>query len=161
VFHILITFLPFGTMEVVGLTASIITLISAATLTSSTLTRLWGLRGSPLYVDSALNEVTDFTATLTLVQSALNVAEVPEDVHDQLEGLLSRAKDRLEAFDRYLKEEVLREDNNGNSTDRPKLRRRAKFKQIVGEAQQQIDGLQQALLSTKANLTIALGVAQM
>jgi hypothetical protein len=112
-------------MEVVGLTASIITLISAATLTSSTLTRLWGLRGSPLYVDSALNEVTDFTATLTLVQSALNVAEVPEDVHDQLEGLLSRAKDRLEAFDRYLKEEVLREDNNGNSTDRPKLRRRA------------------------------------
>jgi hypothetical protein len=93
-------------MEVVGLTASIITLISAATLTGSTLTRLWGLRGSALYVVSALNEVTDFTATLTLVQSALSVAEVPEDIHDQLESHLSRVKDRLEAFDRYLKEEV-------------------------------------------------------
>jgi hypothetical protein len=147
-------------MEAVGLAASVITLISAATLTGSTLTRLWGLRGSPLYVVSALNEVTDFTATLTLVQSTLSVAEVPEDVHAQLESLLSRAKDRLEAFDRYLKENVLREDNGVNSTDRPKLRRRAKFKEIVGEAQQQINGLQQELLSTKVNLAIALGVAQ-
>jgi hypothetical protein len=30
----------------------------------------------------------------------------------------------------------------------------------VGEAQQQINGLQQGLLSIKVNLTLALGVAQ-
>jgi hypothetical protein len=147
-------------MEAVGLAASIITLISAASLTSSTLTRLWGLRGSPLYVVSALNEVTDFTATLTLVQSTLSVAEIPEDVLDELERQLYRAKDRLEAFDRYLKEKVLREDEGVYNMNQPKLRRRAKFKEIVGEAQQHINGLQQGILSIKSNLTLALGVAQ-
>jgi hypothetical protein len=67
-------------MEAVGLVASIITLINAATLTSASLTRLMGLRGCPLYVVSALNEVNDFQATLTLVKSVLDIQEIPEDV---------------------------------------------------------------------------------
>jgi hypothetical protein len=159
-FHTFIAFLYSHTMEAVGFAASIITLISAASLTGSTLTRLWGLRGSPLYVVSALNEVTDFTATLNLVQSTLSVAEVPEDVLAELERLLARAKDRLEAFDKYLKQKVLREDEEVHNMDQLKLRRRAKFKEVVGEAQQQINGLQQGLLSIKVNLTLALGVAQ-
>jgi hypothetical protein len=147
-------------MDVLGLAASIITLTSAVTLTGSTLTRLWGLRGSPLYVVSALNEVNDFTATLALVQSTLSEAEVPKDVLAKLDGLLSRARYRLEAFDRYLKENVLRDVNRVHGINQPKLRRRAKLKEIVGEAQQQIDGLQRGLLSAKVNLTLALGVAQ-
>jgi hypothetical protein len=104
--------------------------------------------------------VTDFTATLNLVQSTLSVAEVPEDVLAELERLLARAKDRLEAFDKYLKQKVLREDEGVHNMDQLKLRRRAKFKEVVGEAQQQINGLQQGLLSIKVNLTLALGVAQ-
>jgi hypothetical protein len=45
--------------------------------------------------------------------------------------------------------------------DHPKLRRRAKLKEIVGQAQQQIDGLQQGLLSIKMNLVLVLSVAQL
>jgi hypothetical protein len=147
-------------MEAVGLAASIITLISAASLTGSTLTRLWGLRGSPLYVVSALNEVTDFTATLTLVQSTLSVAGVPDDVLNTIAKLLSQANERLEAFDRYLKEQVLCEDKGTCNTGQPKLRRRAKFKEVVGEAQQHFNSFHQGLLSIKVNLVLALGVAQ-
>lgn len=42
-------------MEAMGLVASVITLINAATFTGASLTRLMGLRGCPLYVISALN----------------------------------------------------------------------------------------------------------
>lgn len=96
-------------MEAVGLAASIITLVGAGTLTSTTLTRLWGLRGSPLYVTTALNEVNDFKATLTLVQTILDMVELPEDILAELSRLLRQAKTQLEAFDRYLREHVLRE----------------------------------------------------
>jgi hypothetical protein len=148
-------------MEAVGLTASIITLINAVTLTSSALTRLWGLRGCPLYVVLALNEVNDFNATLTLVQSALDVGEVPDDVIIELERLIYRARQQLEGFDRYLKDHVLRKESGTFDIQAPKLKRRAKFMEIVGEAQHQIDGLQQGLLSIKVNLTLALGVGQL
>jgi hypothetical protein len=83
-------------MEAVGLVASIVTLISAATLIGSSLTRLWGLRGTPLYVAAALNEVNDFKATLTLVQSVLAVRAIPPDVLFNLDKLLNQAKERLE-----------------------------------------------------------------
>lgn len=148
-------------MEAVGLVASIITLVGAASLTGSSLTRLWGLRGSPLYIISALNEVNDFKATLSLIQSTLSVKQVPEDVVLELGQLLDRARIRLDEFDRYLKEKVLQESPGKCNLDRPKLRRRAKLKEILGEAQQQIDGLQQGLLSIKVSLALALGVAQL
>jgi|TARA_R110002003_G_scaffold3_22_gene116 hypothetical protein len=148
-------------MEAVGLAASIITLIGAATLTSSSLTRLWALRGTPLYVVTALNEVNDFKATLILVQSALQTGQASETVSLELSRLLDRAKERLEAFDQYLKDEVLKEEYGTHNVDHPKLRRRAKLKEIVGQAQQQIDGLQQGLLSIKMNLVLVLSVAQL
>jgi hypothetical protein len=148
-------------MEAVGLVASIITLIGAASRTGSSLIRLWNLRGSPLYVTSALNEVNDFKATLCLVQTALSVQEVPEDVLLGLGELLDRAKTRLNEFDRYLKEKLLQDGTVTCDLDRPRLRRRAKIREILSKAQQEIDGLQQGLLSIKFSLALALNVAQM
>ncbi|KAF2029829.1 hypothetical protein EK21DRAFT_112507 [Setomelanomma holmii] len=118
-------------MKAVGFVASIITLIGAATLTSSTLTRLLGLKGSPLYVVNALNEVNDFNATLTLVQTALQIREVPHEVQEELGKLLARAQQQLEAFNQYLKAEVLREEHGSYDTSHLKLRRRAKLKEII------------------------------
>jgi hypothetical protein len=67
-------------MEAVGLVESIITFISAAKFTVSSSARIWGLRGTPLHVAAALNEVNDFKATLTRVQSVLGVRDIPPDV---------------------------------------------------------------------------------
>lgn len=108
-------------MEAVGLTASIITLVSAAALTSSTLTRLWRLQGCPSYVVSALNETEDFRASLTLVSSVLDVEQVPEDVLVEVARLLARAKHLLQNFDVFLKDKVIQAHDGSNSA-RPKLR---------------------------------------
>lgn len=149
-------------MEVVGLAASVSTLIGVATLTASSLARLWRLQGTPLYVVTALNEVNDFKATLVLVQTVFSRNEVSGEVSAELERLLHRAQKELGHFDKYLHDNVLKEREGAlPAGNRPKLRRRAKLKEVLGEAQQQIDGLQQGLLSIKVNLTLALGVAQL
>jgi hypothetical protein len=148
-------------MEVVGLVASISTLIRVTAGTVSSLTRLWRLRGTPLYVVTALNEVNDFKATLVLVQTALNRSEVSEEVCAELESLLHRAHEELHGFDQYVKEKILKEGEGSDGHDHPKLRRRAKLKEFLGEAQHHVDGLQQGLLSIKVNLTLVLGVAQL
>jgi len=148
-------------MEAIGLVASIITLIGAATLTGSSLTRLWGLWGTPFYIVTALNEVNDFTATLTLLKSVLNMGDVPDEVLTELARLLQRAADQLDSFDRYLGNEVLRDKYWTSDRNQPRLRRRAKWREVIGEAQQQIDGLQQGLLSIKVNIGLALNVAQL
>jgi hypothetical protein len=148
-------------MEVVGLVASISTLIRVAAATVSALTKLWRLRGTPLYVITALNEVNDFKATLVLVQTALNRSEISEEVCAELERLLLRAHEELHGFELFVKEKLLKEGERSDKYNRPKLRRRAQLKEFLGEAQQQIDGLQQGLLSIKVNLTLVLGVAQL
>jgi hypothetical protein len=148
-------------MEVVGLVASISTLIRVTAATVSSLTKLWRLRGTPLYVITALNEVNDFKATLVLVQTALNRSEISEEVCAELERLLHRAHEELHGFEQYVKEKIVKEGERSDEYDRPKLRRRAQLKEFLGEAQQQIDGLQQGLLSIKVNLTLVLGVAQL
>ncbi|KAI4674310.1 uncharacterized protein J4E84_010685 [Alternaria hordeiaustralica] len=59
-------------MEAIGLVASIITLISAASNAALILERVLGLRGVSLYVLGALNEVTDFKATSTLMKLSIS-----------------------------------------------------------------------------------------
>jgi hypothetical protein len=43
-------------MDPISLAASIVTLISAANVTVTALTRLWSLRSRPRYLDVAINE---------------------------------------------------------------------------------------------------------
>lgn len=148
-------------MEAVGLAASVITLISAAALTSSTLMRLRGLKGCPLYVLSALNEFNDFTATLILVQSVLGVEEITEKVLAELERLMGRAKYQLERLDTYLKQQVLREEPVGTNLNLAKLRRHARWKEVIGEAQHQMEGLQEALRSIKDDLLPVMSAGQL
>jgi hypothetical protein len=88
--------------------------------------------------------------------------EVSGEVYAQLERLLHRAQKELGDFDKYLHDNVLKEaEGLAPIGGRPRLRRRAKLKEVIGEAQQQIDGLQQGLLSIKVNITLVLGVAQL
>ena len=146
------------TMEAVGLAASIITLISAATLTGATITRVWGLRGCPQSVTTSLNEVEDFKGVLLLVHNALSDLDYD---NDQIRRLLDRAKIRLAAFDTYLKIEILREEAQVQDDERPKLKKRAKWKEVVGQLQHEIDTLKQELSSIKQSLMVALGAAQL
>ncbi|KAJ4342843.1 hypothetical protein N0V95_006822 [Ascochyta clinopodiicola] len=144
-------------MEVAGLTASIITLIGAATLAGATVSRIWGLRDAPpLYVLTALNEINDFKATLKLAQYALeSLPGTPIDLIDEeIARFLNRAKTSLAAFNTYLHEKVIRESANGS--DVIILRRRAKLKEILGEAQSEMSVLQQELASIKLSLNTAL-----
>jgi hypothetical protein len=144
-------------MEVAGLTASIITLIGAATLAGSTVSRIWGLRDSPpLYVLTALNEINDFKATLSLIQCALeNLPTTPPDfIDEEIARFLRRAETSLTAFNNYLQEKVLR--GGAGDSDTIKLRRRAKLKEILGEAQSEMNVLQQELTSIKLSLNTAL-----
>ncbi|KAH6629071.1 hypothetical protein C7974DRAFT_393786 [Boeremia exigua] len=147
-------------MEVAGLTASIITLISATTLAGSAVIRVWGLRGLPLYIQAALNEINDFKATLMLVRDAhSSLKAVPSDSFDaEVVRLIARADERLTAFNTYMKEKVLRD--GPTHTSEIKLRRRAKLKEIFGEAQSELGVLQQELASIKLGLTTALVAVQ-
>lgn len=148
-------------MEVVGLAASISTLIGVASVTASTLTRLWRLRGTPLYVVTALNEINDFKATLVLLRTIISRDEATDEVKAELTRLLHRAQEDLESFDRFLQDNILKQTEPVSGATSPHLRRRTRFKEVIGEAQQQIDGLQQGLLSIKVNITLALGVAHL
>ena len=143
-------------MEAVGVVASVITLIGATSLTSSMLTRLCGLRGTPLHVLTALNEVKDFQATLSLVRSALTELG---DGETAVLTLLVRAKERLDTFNGYLQQEIL--DNDDRGTKAIKLRKRAKFKEVMGQIQSEINALQQDLMSIKLSLVLALGVTNL
>ena len=150
-------------MEAIGLAASVITLIGATSLTSSMLTRLWGLHGTPIYILTALNDLRDFQTALALVQSAFEELDgaIPDAVVVEVHKLLSHAADRIGAFNDFLKQEVLREYDLEASSMMPKIRKRAKFKEIIGQAQCQIATLQQELLSIKMSLSLALGVANL
>lgn len=145
-------------MEAVGLAASVITLIGATTLASATITRAWGLRGCPQSVLTSLNEVEDFKGVLLAVRSALGDLDYD---NEQIRRILTRAKTRLESFDTFLKEKVLRDEVRPNNDEGPRLRKRAKWKEVIGELQSEIDTLKQELSSIKQSLAITLAVANL
>jgi hypothetical protein len=149
-------------MEVVGLVASVITLIGAASLTSSTIHRAWGLRGSPPYLITALNEVNDFKALLEFIRAALSdTDDIEEHVKSEIRRLLDRANERLHAFDEYLKTKVLRDGEKFDSNANPKLRKSAKLREVIGEGQIHVNVLQQELNSVKMNLMLAINISQL
>ena len=145
-------------MEAVGLAASVITLIGAATLTGATITRAWGLLECPQSITTSLNEVEDFKGVLLLVHNALGDLDYD---NDQIRKLLDRAKMRLEAFDMYLNTEILCEKAQMQDGKRPKLKKRAQWKEVVGQLQHEIDTLKQELSSIKQSLMVALAAAQL
>jgi hypothetical protein len=147
-------------MEVVGLVASVMTLIGAASLTSSTIHRAWGLRGSPPYLATALNEVNDFKALLEFVRAALtDTDDLEEHAKSEIKRLLDRANEKLLAFDEYLKTKVLRDGEKFDSNAR--LRKSAKLREVIGEGQVQVNVLQQELNSVKMNLMLAINISQL
>jgi hypothetical protein len=147
-------------MEVVGLVASVITLIGAASLTSSTIHRAWGLRGSPPYLVTALNEVNDFKALLEFIRAALSdTDDLEEHVKSEIQRLLDRANAKLHAFDEYPKTKVLRDGEKFDSNAR--LRKSAKLREVIGEGQVQVNALQQELNSVKMNLMLAINISQL
>jgi hypothetical protein len=148
-------------MEVVGLVASVITLIGAANLTSSTIQRAWGLRGSPPYLIDALNEVNDFKALLQFIRAALSDDSIEECVKSEIKRLLDRANEKLHAFDEYLKTKVLRDGVEFDSNANVKLRKSAKLREVIGEGQVQVNALQQELNSVKMNLMLAINISQL
>lgn len=79
----------------------------------------------------------------------------------EVHKLLSHAADRIEGFNEFLKQQVLRDCEPEARSMMIKMRKRAKFKEIIGQAQCQINTLQQELLSIKMSLSLALGVANM
>jgi hypothetical protein len=107
--------------------------------------------------------LNDFQATLALVQFTFQELDeaVPNTVKIEIGKLLTRARDCLEAFNTFMKEKVLRETKDETYGASPKLRKRAKFKEVVGQAQCQVDAIQRELLSIKLSLALALGVATM
>ena len=102
--------------------------------------------------------MTDFKATLRVVQAAVDGFEddIPNHVKSELERLLGRAKDQLNDFNLFLTDQILKNgriDENG----RPKLKRRAKIREILGENQTKVDSLRHALDSIKIGLGVILG----
>jgi hypothetical protein len=145
-------------MEAVGLAASLITLIGAASLASATITRAIGLRGCPQSVLTSRNEVEDFKGVLLIAQQALGDLDYD---NEQIRRLLTRAQTRIEAFDTFLKEKVLRDDVRPHTDGALRLRKRAKWKEVIGELQSEIDTLKQELSSIKQSLNVALAAANL
>lgn len=145
-------------MEAVGLAASIITLIGAASLASATISRAVGLRGCPQSICTSFNEVEDFKGVLLIAQNALGDLDYD---NEQIRRLLARAQMRLEAFDIFLKEKVLRDDGGLHEDGSPRLRRRAKWKEVIGELQSEIDTIKQELASIKQSLILAMTAASL
>ena len=153
-------------MEAIGLVASIITLISAASHVASLLERVLGLRGIPLYVLGAINEVTDFKATLTLVQTAVDGTQhqLPQAYRAEYNRLLDRAMGCMDAFTKYLQRNILRERQEVAGAGKViELKRRVKWMDVLGrgQAQCQIDAFQQELTSLKLNLVLAMSATNL
>jgi hypothetical protein len=150
-------------MEVVGLVASVVTLIGAASLTSATIHRAWGLRGSPPYLITALNEVNDFKALLEFIRATLSDTDdsLEEHVKSEIKRLLDRANEKLLAFDEYLQTKVLRDGEKRDSNANPRLRKSAKLREVIGEGQVHVNALQQELNSIKMNLMLAINISQL
>lgn len=153
-------------MEAIDLVASIVTLISAGSHAASILEQVLGLRGVSRYVLGAINEVTDFEATLTLAQTALNENQhqVPPPYQAKFHRLSSRAMGRVDAFTKYLRRNVLRERKEVTGADKvTKLNRRVKWMDVLGtgQVQCQIDAFQQELASLKLSFVLAMSATNL
>ncbi|KAI4616133.1 uncharacterized protein J4E87_008868 [Alternaria ethzedia] len=147
-------------MEAIGLVASIITLISAASHATSVLERVLGLRGISLYVLGAINEVSDFKATLTLVQTTLEETQhqLPLDHRVEYTRLLDRAMGCMNAFTKYLQKHVLRDREQVACVGKAmELKRRMKWTEVLGggQTQCQINAFQQELASLKLSFVLS------
>ena len=97
-------------MEVVGLTASLITLVGATSLAGSTISRIWGLHETPpTYILVVLNELKYFKTTLSIVQNALQYvpATSPDPIDTEIVRYLARADTALNDFNNYLHRKVI------------------------------------------------------
>jgi len=153
-------------MEAIGLVASIITLVSAASHAASILERVLGLRGIFLYVLGAINEVTDFKATLVLLQTTLEETEhqLPLDHGVEYDRLFDRSTGCMNAFTKYLRKNVLREREKMACADKVmELKRRAKWMEVLGggQAQCQINAFQQELASLKLSFVLVMSVTNL
>ncbi|KAH6629070.1 hypothetical protein C7974DRAFT_180390 [Boeremia exigua] len=143
--------------EVVGLIASIATLIEVAGKTGRTISRIRKLQSSPpRYILAAQNEIERFTAALDLIQDILNSRPTaPSDkVKLELTRLHKQAINALQEFDDFLKLKVIHDTPDGDGTF--KLRRRAKVKEVFGEAQSEFVDFHQQLVSIKQNMQLVL-----
>ena len=153
-------------MEAIGLVASIITLVSAASHAASILERVLGLRGISLYVLGAINEVTDFKATLVLLQTTLEETQhqLPLDHRVEYDRLLDRSMGCMNAFTKHLRKNVLRERENAACADKAmELKRRAKWMEVLGgsQAQSRINTFQQELASLKMSFVLAMSATNL
>jgi len=153
-------------MEAVGLVASIITLVSAASHVASILERVLGLRGISLYVLGAINEVTDFKATLALVQTVVEEAQhqLPPAYRVEYNRLLDRAMGCMDAFTKYLRRNVLREREEVVGAGKViELKRRMKWTEVWGggQVQCQINAFQQELASLKLSFVLAMSATNL
>ncbi|KAI4639298.1 uncharacterized protein J4E78_010983 [Alternaria triticimaculans] len=153
-------------MEAIGLVASIITLISAASHAASLLERVLGLRGIPLHVLGAINEVTDFKAVIALVKTAFEETQhqLPLEYEIEFNRLSDRAMGRIDAFTKHLRRNVLREREGAIGDHKvTELKRRVKWMEVLGrgQAQGQIDSFQQELASLKLSFVLAMSATNL
>jgi len=153
-------------MEAIGLVASIITLISAASHAASLLERVLGLRGIPLYVLGAISEVTDFKAILTLVKTAFEETqhELPLEYRVEYNRISDRAMNCINAFTKHLRRNVLREREGAIGDHKvTELKRRVKWMEVLGrgQAQGQIDAFQRELASLKLSFVLAMSATNL
>lgn len=101
--------------------------------------------------------MTDFKAILRVVHTAVAGQEqhLPDHIKEEIDRLLRRAKDQLAAFNHFLTDQIVK-DGKIDGNDIPKLKRRAKFREILGENQSRVDTLRQALDSVKIGLGVSL-----
>lgn len=147
--------------EVVGLIASIATLIEATGKTGRTISRIRKLQTSPpRYILAAHNEIERFMTALGLIHEILDDGRTSPSgkAEVELSRLHSQAASVLEDFDKFLQEKVLSDKHNDDDT--LKLRRRAILKELVGEAQSEFLEFQQQLMSIKQNMQLVLQTLQ-
>ncbi|KAF2185368.1 ankyrin [Zopfia rhizophila CBS 207.26] len=148
-------------MDPLSISASIITLISAASAIEKGLKRLWSLRYAPENLEILINEVTDFRATLKLTNSAVDaIQESDVEVLLTLKSLLIRAQTQLDAIKLFVETHLLK---RGEMRDANHLRlsRRAKVREVLGESQRKLDALRKSLANTKTDLIMALTTINM
>ena len=125
-----------------------------------------GLRGISLFVLGAINEVSDFKATPTLVQTSLEETQhqVPLEYRVEYNRLLDRATSCVDAFTKHLLGNVLRKRENVPGADEVmELKRRAKWIEVLGgsQAQCQINAFEQELASLKLSFVLAMSATNL
>ncbi|ORX94879.1 hypothetical protein BCR34DRAFT_608123 [Clohesyomyces aquaticus] len=146
-------------MDPVSLAASIITLAAAASNTGAALQRLWELKQASENLSVIINEVTEFELVLAFVLEAVTSLQSPE--HDRatktLQIFLDRAEVQIKDIKDFVQAQLACTDvGKFDAHTKPKMKKRGKLKEILGENQRKLEPLRQQLVSTKLGLLIAL-----